>query len=250
LGLIERSHASVACPAAGFTIAPGVFERFPGIQIHVAVAHGIDNARPRPDVEAAWREAWASAATAGGVYGNAQSHPRIKPWRDRFRALGVSGKEFPSSAEALLRRALKGAEPFTLNPLVDFYNTVSLRHFAPAGAFDLDDMSGGLELRITRSGDTFWSMDALEPLLVDPGEVAYADAACILTRHFVWRQARTGLVKPETRNVVLVAEILSELGPQVSQTVLADFGAGLRQRFGVKPVCLTVADAQQPKAVW
>ena len=243
--LIKPSGA----PAAGFTIDSGVFGRFPGIRIPVAVAHGIDDDVARPDVEAAWREAWAGAAAAV-EYGNAQSHPRIKPWRDRFRELGISGKEFPSSAEALLRRAMKGGEPFMVNPLVDFYNAVSLRQYAPAGAFDLDDMTGALELRITRQGDTFWSMDADEPVPVEPGEVAYADAECILTRHFVWRQARTGLVGPGTRSVVLVAEVLAELGPDAGEAMLADLVAGLRRHFGVEPVCAAVAHEGRPSVTW
>lgn len=247
--LTERPDASAAAPAAGFAIDRGVFARFPGIRIPVVVAHGIDNAAERPGVEAAWREAWAGAAAAS-EYGNAQSHPRIRPWRDRFRDLGISGKEFPSSAEALLRRAMKGGEPFMVNPLVDLYNAVSLRQYAPAGAFDLDDMTGGLQLRITREGDTFWSMDAAEPVAVDPGEVAYTDAECVLTRHFVWRQARTGLVGARTRNVVLVAEVLAELGPDAGQAMVTDLADGLRRHFGVEPLCVAVADQERPDVSW
>ncbi|MDP8946327.1 MAG: hypothetical protein M3N03_10425 [Actinomycetota bacterium] len=41
-------------------------------------------------------------------------------------AMGVSGRKFPSSIEDLLRRAFKGGEPLRINPLVDFYNAVSL----------------------------------------------------------------------------------------------------------------------------
>ncbi len=232
-----------------FAIQPEIFELFPSLRIPLAVALGIDNASTRPEVEADWREAW-SAASVAAAYANAQSHPRIRPWRERFRTLGISGKEFPSSAEALLRRALKGGEPFTVNPLVDFYNTVSLHHVVPAGAFDLDQLEGDLDLQLTRTGDTFWSMDAMEPVAVEAGEVAYTDGSCILTRHFVWRQARTGLIGPQTRNVVLVAEVLGEVGPQVAEAVLADFATGLRERFGVEPRCLAMTEAQQPSVSW
>ena len=115
-----------------FTIEPAIFERFPGITIAVAVARGIDNAQARPGIAEGWQEAWAGASVAASS-GNAQSHPRVRPWREAFQAMGVSGKEFRSSIEALLRRAMKGGEPFSINPLVDWYNTVSLRHVVPAG---------------------------------------------------------------------------------------------------------------------
>jgi hypothetical protein len=45
---------------------------------------------------------------------------------EAMTAMGVSGRKFPSSIEDLLRRAFKGGEPLRINPLVDFYNVVSL----------------------------------------------------------------------------------------------------------------------------
>lgn len=232
-----------------FSVQPEVFALFPGMRISVAVALGIDNATTRPEIESAWRQAW----LAGGenrIYGNAQSHPRIRPWRDRFRAIGISGKEFPCSAEALLRRALKGGEPFSINPLVDFYNSVSLRRAVPAGAFDLDQMQGDLELRLTRQGDTFWAMDADEPIAVEVGEVAYTDDNEILTRHFVWRQSRTGLVEARTRNVILVSEVLGEVGAEVAEEVLEDFRSGLRDLFHLEGVAFAIVDASCPVIEW
>jgi DNA/RNA-binding domain of Phe-tRNA-synthetase-like protein len=148
--------------------------------------------------------------------------------------MGVSAKEFPSSIEALLRRALKGAEPFHINPLVDFYNAISLRHTVPAGGFDLADLSG-LELRRTVPGDTFRGLDTEERVVVPPGEVAYTDGTTVLTRHFVWRQSRVGLITPATRSVFLVSEILGEVGGFVAEAVCSDLSDGLVRYFGVAP---------------
>lgn len=218
-----------------FTVAPEVSARFPGMRVAVAVARGLENAAPHPAIEALWRNAWQAAAVEAAPYGNAQSHPRVKPWRERFTAMGVSGKQFPSSVEALLRRALKGGEPFAINPLVDWYNALSLRHLVPAGAFDLAALDGQpLELRLTREGDTFTALDAADAEAVPPGEIAYAVGSTVLTRHFVWRQSREGLVVPETDDVVLLSEVLGEVGPAVADAILADFLAGLRDYFGVE----------------
>jgi DNA/RNA-binding domain of Phe-tRNA-synthetase-like protein len=231
-----------------FTIEPAIFERFPGISLAVAVARGIDNERARPAIAARWQEGWA-AASAAASFGNAQSHPRVRPWRERFQAMGVSGKEFPSSIEALLRRALKGGAPFSINPLVDWYNTISLRHFVPAGAFDLAELPGPLELRLSRTGDAFTSLDADAPVAVPPGEVSYVSGQVILTRHFVWRQARTGLVTPETRDVFLVSEVLGEVGREVAEAVLADFRDGLLEHFGAAAQTFLL-DAQERAIEW
>ena len=235
-----------------FTIEPAIWERFPGITNAVAVARGIDNERERPAIAARWQEGW-SAASAAASYGNAQSHPRVRPWRDHFQAMGVSGKQFPSSIEALLRRALKGGvgAPFSINPLVDWYNTISLRHVVPAGALDLGALpgAGALELRLSRAGDTFTSLDEDEPVDVPPDEVSYASGPVILTRQFVWRQARTGLVTPATRDVFLVSEVLGEVGRAVAEAVASDFRAGLQEHFGASSQTFLL-DARERAIEW
>jgi DNA/RNA-binding domain of Phe-tRNA-synthetase-like protein len=230
-----------------FTVDPEIFERFPGMRIPVAVATGMRNSTESPGVAELWRAVWSDAAAAR-AYGNAQSHPRIVPWRERFRAMGVSGKEFPSSAEALLRRALKGGEPFAINPLVDFYNTISLRHVCPAGGFDIGEIAG-LQLRLTRDGDTFHGLDAAEPLSLPPGEIAYTDGQTVLTRHFVWRQAREALVTPATRDVILLSEVLGEVGAETAQAVLDDFRDGLATHFGAEARTFFVS-TEQPRIEW
>jgi len=100
-------------------------------------------------------------------------------------ATDVSGRKYPSSVESLLRRAFKGGEPPRINPLVDFYNSISLRYVVPAGGFDLALLGDALELRLTREADTFRPLDSASAERVEPAEVAYASGNEILTRHFV-----------------------------------------------------------------
>jgi len=218
-----------------FIVEPEIFDRFPNMCLAVVVAHGIDNQANRPEIKERWQETWAEAAAKAAAYGNAQSHPHVQLWRERFREQGISGKQFPSSIEALLRRALKSNYPFQINPLVDFYNTISLRYIVPAGGFDLDQIHGPLELRLSRSGDTFMALDEDLPQAVPPGEVAYADGQTILTRHFVWRQAKTALITQSTQSVFLVSEVLGELESGPAEKVLNDLSAGLQKYFDVTP---------------
>lgn len=227
-----------------FIVHPEIFERFPGMRLPVVVAHNLDNQADQPEIGASWQAAWTDAAKAA-VYGNAQSHPHVQPWREHFRAQGISGKEFPSSIEAVLRRALKNSTPFHINALVDFYNTISLRHIVPVGAFDLDQLHGPLELRLTRSGDTFVALDEDTPQAVPVGEVAYANGQTILTRHFVWRQSKVGLITPSTRSVFLVSEVLGELGSEIADQVLNELSSGLQTYFAL-PSSAFLVNEQQP----
>jgi len=232
-----------------FSVEPDVFTRFPGMRLAVVVARDIDNRSERPEVSLAWTEAWTAAASAVAPYGNAQSHPRVVPWRQRFQAIGVSMRHFPTSIEALLRRAGKGGVPFRINPLVDFYNGVSLRHAVPVGGFDLDRVTGPLVVRLTREGDTFDSLDGEGAVAVPTGEMAYAVGATILTRQLMWRQARDGLIHPETRAVFLVSESLPESGAGLAELVLDELDGGLRRSFGAT-VRGFVVDAATPRFSW
>jgi DNA/RNA-binding domain of Phe-tRNA-synthetase-like protein len=216
-----------------FRVEPAIFGHFPGMRIAVAFARGIDNTRRCDAVGRVWREAW-NGASVHAQYGNAQSHPRVAPWRERFRMMGVKAKDYPSSIEAMLRRALKGGEPFSINPLVDFYNSLSLRHVLPAGGFDVGGLDE-IDLRITRGGDTFTPLDSTVTEEVPPGEAAYAAGQSVLTRHLVWRQSKLALIGPATRDVFLVSEVLGEIGGNAAEEIAEDFRAGLEEFFGVTP---------------
>jgi DNA/RNA-binding domain of Phe-tRNA-synthetase-like protein len=230
-------------------VAPAVFESFPKLRLAVTVTEGIDNRISNPDLLQRWLRTWEEAGRLAGAVVNAQSHPRVRPWREAMGAIGVSGQKFPSSVEALLRRAMKGGAPFSINPLVDFYNLVSLGNVVPAGGFDQGKLEDVLELRLTRPGDTFQALDESEPAEVAAGEVAYVTGQTVLTRHFVWRQSLAGLLTPETRSVFLVSEILGQLGGQLAESVIEDFRAGLTGYFEVAPRTFLVDEAH-PSITW
>jgi DNA/RNA-binding domain of Phe-tRNA-synthetase-like protein len=235
-----------------FVVSPKIFELFPGLKLPVVVAQGIEPTANSIRVEKLWREAWEEAGLLASTYANAQSHPRVAAWREAMAATGVSGRKYPSSVESLLRRAFKGGEPPRINPLVDFYNSISLRYVVPAGGFDLALLGDALELRLTREADTFRPLDSASAERVEPKEVAYASGNEILTRHFVWKQSHTGLLNESTRSVFLVSEVLGEVEESadgLAQAVLEDLCEGLRRHFGAEPVNFLV-EQRVPAASW
>ena len=235
-----------------FVVSPKIFELYPGLKLPVVVAQGLEPTANSIRVEKLWREAWEEAGLLASTYANAQSHPRVAAWREAMAATGVSGRKYPSSVESLLRRAFKGGEPPRINPLVDFYNSISLRYVVPAGGFDLALLGDALELRLTREADTFRPLDSASAERVEPKEVAYASGNEILTRHFVWKQSHTGLLSESTRSVFLVSEVLGEVEESadgLAQAVLEDLCEGLRRHFGAEPVNFLV-EQRVPAASW
>lgn len=223
----------------GLAIAPEVFARLPGLRVVVVVAQDVETRRAEA-VSARWRAAWRRIHQAFG-HPNPQSHPQVAAWRAAMKAIGAPHKEYPTSVESLVRRALRAPEPFSVNPLVDFYNAVCLEHVVPAGGFDLDILGTPLTLRATRAGDTFQALDAGEAESVPAGEIAYAAGSAIVTRHLVWRQSRHGLVTAATRRVVLLSEILPE-HDALAEPVRAALAGGLRDLFGARVESAVLAE--------
>ena len=215
-----------------FSMEQKIFELFPGMRVVTAIAKGLGEADAGA-IAGAMDAAWQKAALEAAKYENPQSHPNIAPWGERMKAAGAPRKKFPSSIEALTRRALKGGEPIRIGPLVDFYNAISLQYLVPAGGFDIDDLKHGLVLRLSRNGDTFRGLDENESVNLPAGEVSYADGNDIVTRHFVWKQSRRAMITPESKNIFFVSEVLGELPFELADDVRRAFAEGLKRYFNV-----------------
>lgn len=217
-----------------FFVEDAIWERFPGMTLVVAYADGIDNTVDNPALSAAVEDVQRKTKD-NWQHVNAQSHPLVAAWRNTFRSvMGLKGSNFPSSVEALTKRVLNGKGISSINPIVDFYNAVSLRHTVPAGGWDVDGLAGGdIHLRHTTAGETFHELGAPAAVVVSAREVCYADEKALITRHFVWRQSEEAKVTPQTRRLFLVSEILAEGGDATAAEVENAFENGLRDYFGV-----------------
>lgn len=181
-------------------------ELFPDAIIGVVIADGIDNRR---DGRAAAALLESSAAAAATAIGDADlvSHPAVAVWREAYRRFGVKPAKFRSGIEGLLRAARAGGVR-PVNPLVDCYNAVALRHLLPCGGEDLDVIQGGLRLTRARGGEPFVPLGAAEEQPPGQGEVVYADDAGIVCRAWNWREADRTKLTPATTRAVLVIEAL------------------------------------------
>ncbi|GAA2082546.1 hypothetical protein GCM10009801_42370 [Streptomyces albiaxialis] len=138
-----------------------------------------------------------------------ETDPRVEAWHAAYRSFGTNPRRIRPSVDALGRRlAKKGALP-RINPAVDSYNAVSVRHGLPAGAFDLDQVSGDIEIRPSDGTESFTPLG--EPGTVEqprPGEIIYADATGVLTRHWNHRDAHRTRVTEDSAAVAFVLETL------------------------------------------
>nr|WP_202458207.1 phenylalanine--tRNA ligase beta subunit-related protein [Streptomyces sp. SID5464] len=138
-----------------------------------------------------------------------ETDPRIEAWHTAYRSFGTNPRRIRPSVDALGRRlAKKGTLP-RINPAVDSYNAVSVRHGLPAGAFDLDHVAGDVVIRYADGTEPFTPLG--EPGTVEhpkPGEIIYADATGVLTRHWNHRDAHRTRVTEDSAHVAFVLETL------------------------------------------
>lgn len=208
-----------------------VRELLPGICVGVVEAHGIDNARPRPEVDALLDEAVADAeARLAGTH--ASDDPRVQPYRAAFHALGMSPSRYPSSNIALLRRVAKGKGMYRVSPLVDLGNAVSIRTGLPLGVHALRP-GEVLELRLSRPGDVFVELGATGPdPTLAPGELVYAVGDRVQTRRWTWRQSESGKVTPETTDVLVPIDGFRGVNDGEVVAAAEGMAAELRRVFG------------------
>ncbi len=124
--------------------------------------------------------------------------------------MGDLGHESQATRHASRSRVTrpKGTLP-RISPAVDSYNAVSVRHGLPAGAFDLDHVTGDVDIRHADGTESF--IPPGEPGTVEnpgPGEIVYADTTDVLTRHWNHRDAHRTRVTEDSIRVVFVLETL------------------------------------------
>lgn len=191
-----------------FRLAPAVAAAFPDTLIALVTAIGLRGHEPWPHTAAALEEL--EQRLADGTWQPAdETDPRIGTWHTAYRSFGTNPRRVRPSVDALGRRlAKKGTLP-RINPAVDSYNAVSVRHGLPAGAFDLDHVTGDVDIRHADGTESFTPLG--EPGTVEnpkPGEIIYADTTGVLTRHWNHRDAHRTRVTEDSTHVAFLLETL------------------------------------------
>lgn len=218
-----------------------IFARFPEAVLGVITAHGIDNTRGDASILGQLRREEARVREAlAGV--QVTEHPHIAPWREAYRKFGAKPKDHPSSIENLVRRVLRGQPLPSINPLVDLYNTVSLRHLVPAGGEDLDHIEGDVLLTTASANEpAVLLLGEAEARPPKPGEVIYKDDLGAICRRWNWKEAdRTKLTAATTR-AFLVIEGLPPVNRDLVARACEDLAALVRERCGGQ-VAVTLVD--------
>lgn len=149
-----------------------------------------------------------------------------------------------SSIEALLKRASQGREFVPISPLVDIYNSISLRFGVPCGGEDLDTIVGDLHLGKAQGGENFLPLGAEADAPALPEEIIYYDKEGAVCRRFNWREAQRTMLTKKTTNAVLVIEAVNAQQAEVAGKAMTALQEDIERTFGVTSTRQTVTKEQ------
>lgn len=188
-----------------FSVEKEIFEKFPQVRVGALVILGMSNqtgqdemARLLADEEEKKAKKYADL--------DLKELPQVSSWQEIYQAFGSKPKEYRSSIEALLRRVQSGKKLPNINPLVDLYNYVSLKHLLPVGAEDLDKVKGEIVLGFAQGTESGKYLGSEEMTTAEEGEVIYKDNLGFICRRWNWREGDRTKITEQTRNVVVVLE--------------------------------------------
>lgn len=216
-----------------FIIEDDFWELFPNAKIGIITCNGIDNTikdenQYKDMISQGEKEALTHLSNE-----EFSSNEVIKVWRDAFKKFKTK-KGARSSIEALLKRVSTGKGLGTINPLVDIYNSISLKYAMPCGGEDMDKFIGDIRLTKATGDESFITLgsDKSEPPY--EGEIVYKDDEGAICRCWNWRESVRTMLTEDTKNAFLCIELVDENREKEFENALKELSQLVEENLGGK----------------
>lgn len=214
-----------------FVIEDDFWNLFPNARVGVVACHGIDNSIKDKDK---YKDMiYDSEKEALKYLKNAEfsSNEVIKVWREAFQKFKTK-KGARSSIEALLKRVHNGNHLGTINPLVDIYNSISLRYGLPCGGENIDSFVGDIRLTKAVGNENFVTLGTDENAPPFEGEIVYKDDEGAICRCWNWRESVRTMLTENTKNAFLCIELIDERRLKEFENALKDLAKTVQDNLG------------------
>ena len=214
-----------------FVVEDDFWNLFSNARIGVITYHGIDNSIK--DKDKYNHMIYNSEKEALKYLKNAEfsSNEVIKVWREAFKKFKTK-KGARSSIESLLKRVHNGNHLGTINPLVDIYNSISLRYGLPCGGEDIDTFVGDIRLTKAVGNEKFITLGTYENAPPYEGEIVYKDNEGAICRCFNWRESVRTMLTENTENALLCIELIDEGRLNELENALKDLAKTVQDNLG------------------
>ncbi|MDH2335968.1 B3/B4 domain-containing protein [Clostridium perfringens] len=216
-----------------FIIEDDFWELFPNAKIGIITCNGIDNTIKDENQYKDMISQGEKEALSHLPNEEFSSNEVIKVWRDAFKKFKTK-KGARSSIEALLKRVSTGKGLGTINPLVDIYNSISLKYAMPCGGEDMDNFVGDIRLTKATGDESFITLgsDKSEPPY--EGEIVYKDDEGAICRCWNWRESVRTMLTEDTKNAFLCIELVDENREKDFKNALKELSQLVEENLGGK----------------
>ncbi|MDX9917967.1 MAG: B3/4 domain-containing protein [Gudongella sp.] len=214
-----------------FIIEDDFWGLFPNAKIGVIVCNNIDNTIQNEDK---YKTLLLDAEKEISKYLTHEEFSKndvIQVWREAFQKFKTK-KGARSSIEALLKRVANGNHLGTINPLVDIYNSISLRYALPCGGEDIDTFVGEMRLTQANGDEDFITLGSDESAPPYEGEIIYKDDAGAICRCWNWRESTRTMLTENTKNAFLCIELVDESRTKEFEQALEDLAELVQDNLG------------------
>lgn len=192
-----------------FIIEEAFWEVFPKAKIGIIIANDINNHVQHTAIYEQLLSAAEKDAAKFFKETEFSNNAVVKVWREAFQ-LFKTKKGARSSIEALLKRVSNGNHIGTINPLVDIYNSISLKYAMPCGGEDIDSFVGNVKLTKAVGNEHFITLGSEEDAPPYEDEIVYKDDAGAICRCWNWRESVRTMLTEKTENAFLCIELIDE----------------------------------------
>ena len=216
-----------------FIIEDDFWELFPNAKIGIITCNGINNTIKDENQYQDMLSQGEKEALTHLPNEEFSSNEVIKVWRDAFKKFKTK-KGARSSIEALLKRVSTGKGLETINPLVDIYNSISLKYAMPCGGEDMDKFIGDIRLTKATGDESFITLgsDKSEPPY--EGEIVYKDDKGAICRCWNWRESVRTMLTEDTKNAFLCIELVDENREKEFENALKELSQLVEKNLGGK----------------
>lgn len=214
-----------------FIIEDDFWELFPNAKIGVAICNNVDNSIKD---EKKYQKMIQDAKVDALKYlknSEFSSNEVVKVWREAFKKFKTK-KGARCSIEALLKRVNNGNELGTINPLVDIYNSISLKYALPCGGEDIDTFVGDMKLTKAIGNESFITLGTNESAPPYEGEIVYKDDEGAICRCLNWRESVRTMLTENTKNAILCLESIDENRTEEFEDAVNNLAQAIQDNLG------------------
>lgn len=171
----------------------------------------------------------------------------IVNWDETLEKIGIDPEKNKPSHKALWERTVENSEELpNINPLVNIYNAISIKHKVPIGGHDIANIKGPVTVGPNTKELSFTQMNTNKTEKIDKKEFVYADTEKIMTRNWVWRQSEQTKSTPNTKEIFIPIDTINRTVEEI-ENIAQEVYSAIKHFYPDAQAQLAIADAKEPK---